>query len=78
MQQVFILSMGAVERFIGVLKARWRSLLNCLDQNIENLSAVIISYYVLHNICQMKGDSYINNDDVSEHTLQREKERMTH
>ena len=24
----------------------------------------------------MKGDSYINNDDVLEHTLQREQERI--
>ena len=65
----------AVERAFGILKARWRCLLNCLDHNIENLSDVIISCCVLHNICQMKGDSYIDNDDVLEHTLQRERGR---
>ena len=65
----------AVERAFGILKARWRCLLNCLDHNIENLPDVIISCCVLHNICQMKGDSYIDNDDVLEHTLQREWER---
>ena len=32
---------------------------------------------LLHIICQMKGDSYIDNDDVLEHTLQRERERRT-
>ena len=42
---------------------------------IENLRDVIISCCVLHNICQMKGDSYIDNDDVLEHTLQLERER---
>ena len=26
----------AVERAFGILKARWRCLLNCLDHNIEN------------------------------------------
>ena len=31
----------------------------------------------MHNICQMKGDSYIDNDDVLEHTLQGELERRT-
>ena len=67
----------AVERAFGILKARWRFLLNCLDHNIENLLDVIISCCVLHNICQMKGDSYIDNDDVLEHTLQRERERRT-
>ena len=67
----------AVEHAFGILKARWRCLLNCLDHNIENLSDVIISCCVLHNICQMKGDSYIDNDDVLEHTLQRERERRT-
>ena len=65
----------AVERAFGILKARWRFLLNCLDHNIENLLDVIISCCVLHNICQMKGDSYIDNDDVLEHTLQREREK---
>ena len=65
----------AVERVLGILKARWRCLLNCLEHNIKNLSDVIISCCVLHNICQMKRDSYVNNDDVLEHTLQRERER---
>ena len=65
----------AVERAFGILKARWRCLLNCLDDNIENLPDVIISCCVLHNICQMKGNSYIDNDDILEHTLQRERER---
>ena len=62
----------AVERAFGILKARWRCLLNGLDHNIENIPDVIISCCVLHNMCQMKGDSYIDNDDVLEHTLQRE------
>ena len=68
----------AVERAFGILKARLRCLLNCLDHNIENLSDVIIRCCVLHNICQMKGHSYINNDDIQrEHTLHRERERRT-
>ena len=65
----------AVERTFGILKARWRCTLNCPDHNTENLSDVIISCCVLHNIFHMKGDSYIDNDDVLEHTLQREQEK---
>ena len=34
----------AVERAFGILKARWRCLLNCLDHKIENLLDVIITY----------------------------------
>ena len=49
-----------VECAFGILKARWRCLLNCLDHNIKNLSDVIMCCCVLHNISQMKGDSYIN------------------
>ena len=67
----------AVERAFGILKARWRCFLNCLHHNIENLSDVIISCCVLRNTCQMKGDSYIKNDGVLEHTLHRERERRT-
>ena len=66
----------AVERAFVILKARWRCSLNCLDHNIENLSDVIISCCVLHNIWQMKGDSYTDNDDVLEYTL-RERESKT-
>ena len=65
----------AVERTFAILKARWRCLLNCPDHNTENLSDVIISCCVLHKICHMKEDSYIDNDDVLEPTLQREWEK---
>ena len=67
----------AVELAFVILKARWRCLLNCLDNNIKSLSDVIISCCVLHNIYEVTGDSYIDNDDVLEHTLTREQERRT-
>ena len=66
---------SSAKRAFGILKARWRCLLNGLDHNIENLPDVIISCCVLPNMCQMKGDSYIDNDDVLEHTLQPEQDR---
>ena len=66
-----------LERAFGILKARWRYVLNCFDHNIENVLGIIIGFCVLHNICQMKKDSYIDNGDISEQTLQRKRERRT-
>ena len=40
-----------VERAFGILRAHWRYLLKRLDNIIENLSAIIITCCVLHNIC---------------------------
>ena len=37
----------AIERAFGILKTRWRYLLNCLDHNIKNISDVIISCCVI-------------------------------
>ena len=71
----FIFATVAGEHAFEILKARWRCLLSCLDHNIENLPDVIISCCVLHCIYQMRGDFYIANDDILEHTLQQERER---
>ena len=49
-----------VERAFGILKARWRCLLKRLDNRIENVSAVVIACCVLHNICQMNIDDYLD------------------
>ena len=40
------------ERAFGLLKARWRCLLESLDNQIEDISEVIISCFALHNFCQ--------------------------
>ena len=76
-QQVFIFRKSSSRACFWDFKdkRRWRCLLNCLDHNTENQPDVIISCCVLHNICQMKGGSYIVNEDVLEHTLQLERER---
>ena len=54
------------ERAFGILKAQWRCLLNNLDCQIENVSTVIIACCVLHNICQLIKDDYIDNDGILE------------
>jgi hypothetical protein len=45
-----------VERSFGMLKGRWRCLSKCLDDNVQNAIATIISCCTLHNYCLVKGD----------------------
>ena len=41
---------SSAERAFGTLKGRLRCLLKRLDNQLENVSQVIIAYCVLHNI----------------------------
>ena len=50
-----------VEHAYGRLKGRWRCLLKRLDVNISHVPEVVASCCVLHNICEVHGDSF-NND----------------
>ena len=59
-----------IERAFGVLKGRWRCLLKRLDNNLENIPDIILACCVLHNITQLKGDNYIDYDDVIPQVLQ--------
>ena len=54
---------------------RWRCLLKRLDNCIENVSAVVIACCVLHNICQMNRDDYLDQDGMLEAILAHERER---
>ena len=64
-----------VERAFGILKARWRCLLKRLDNRIENVTAVVITCCVLHNICQMRKDEYIDKDGMLHKILRKERAR---
>ena len=64
-----------LERAFGILKARWRCLLKRLDKCKENLSAVVIACYVLHNICQINKDDYLDQDGMLEAILAHERGR---
>lgn len=63
-----------VERSFGILKARWRCLLKRLDNEIENVSSVIVTCCVLHNICQINKDDYVDDDGLLENILRNERE----
>ena len=43
-----------------------------MDADLDNSVKTIITCCVLHNICQKKGDLYINNDEVLENILKIE------
>ena len=64
-----------VERTFGTLKERWRCLLKRLDNRIENVSAVVITCCVLHNICQMNKYDYVDQDGMLHEILVCERER---
>ena len=67
-------SRSLVERGFGLLKARWRCLLKRLDNEIENVSDVVISCFILHNICQISNEEYLDEDNVLQHLIQQERE----
>ena len=50
-------------------------MLKRLDNCIENVSAVVIACCVLHNICQMNRDDYLDHDGMLEAILAHERER---
>ena len=57
---------SSVERAFGVLKCRWRCLNKKLESDITNVSTVILSCFILHNICQLHGDLFDFNDELEE------------
>ena len=48
----------AVEHAYGRLKGRWRCLLKRLDVDVVDVPELVAACYVLHNICEVKGDGF--------------------
>ena len=61
-----------VKRCFGLLKGQWRCLLKRLDNRLSNVSFVIITSCVLHNIYQIKYERYIDEGDIQDNTIEQE------
>ena len=56
-----------VENAFGRLKGRWRCLLKCLDFKLDNVANVVAACVVLHNMCEIYGDPYLQEWTAEEH-----------
>ena len=63
----------SLERAFGLLKARWRCLLKRLDNQIENISEVIISCFALHNFFQLENEEFIDQDGILDDLIRQER-----
>ena len=61
------------ERAFGFFKARWRCLLLRLDNQIENVSEVIISCFALHNFCQLENEEFLDQDGILDDLIRQER-----
>ena len=54
-----------VEQAYGRLKGRWRCLLKRLDHLTENVPYVVSTCVTLHNICELFGDNFHDDWEIS-------------
>ena len=57
---------------LDVLKTCWRCLLKGLDDQIENISEVIISCVAQHNFCQLENEEFIDQDGILDDLIRQE------
>ena len=45
----------------GRLKARWRRLSKRVDADIDNISSIITACCILHNMCEVHGEVFVDS-----------------
>ena len=66
------------ENAFGLLKSRWRCLMKRLDNDLENISGVVMTCVILHNLCQSRKDEYIDDDLVLDEVIRQERLARQH
>ena len=56
-----------IESAFGRLKARWRILTKPIDLELDTIPLIIYTCFVLHNYCQTKSSSALDEDEVEAH-----------
>ena len=56
-----------VENAFGRLKGQWRCLLKQMDFALENVPNVVAACVILHNLCEMYGDHFQSEWELSEY-----------
>ena len=65
---------SSVESAFGFPKARCRCFCKRLDNYLENINQVVITCFVLHNICEVSGDAYIDDDGLLDYLIRQERD----
>ena len=55
-----------IERAFGMLKGRWRILLKRIDVHLKNVPDLVSTCIVLHNICIILGDYFLQTEWLQE------------
>ena len=66
-----------VENAFGRLKGRWRRLLKKIDMAIENVPTVIAACCILHNLCEIHGETF-NDHWLQAHATEYEQPPTQH
>ena len=72
-QQEIIFCIGGSGKSLWLLKGRWRCILKRLDNKLNNVSFIIIASCVLHNICEIKDERYIDEGDALDNLTEQER-----
>lgn len=62
-----------VERRFGFLKCWWKCLLKFINNELQNVRNIIITCFVLQDICQIKHKNYIDKSQVLRHVTEHER-----